>query len=367
MMQLINNIHFSAYFNCESSYLYDSHRINSTIFATTRTIFTSAMGFSNAIIIWLSLLLIFTLSCSFLVTALDTITISQSMREPKILSSNNNKFPLGFFTPENSTNHNVGICYMSKSAIVWVANINQPLKDSSGATITISENGNLVILDAHEKVIWSTDVSFSDAAASNSNNTSNTAIPTLKISKNVRTSEEVRISSWKSISDPSYGSFSLGLETGYVTELFIWNGILPFWRSGPWNDHVFIGTPNIMSLFWDGVSLEEKDETFYYSYDYANKSLLRIYVLNPQGKVERRHWDYGNKEWKLKGIVQDSECDLYGICGPFGICNSQSSPICSCLKGFEPKNKEEWSKKNWTNGCLRKETLQCEMEKKKWI
>jgi hypothetical protein len=137
MMQLINNIHFSAYFNCESSYLYDSHRINSTIFATTRT-----MGFSShAIIIWLSsLLLIFTLSYSFLVTALDTITISQSMREPKILSSNNNKFPLGFFTLENSINHSVGIWYMSKSAIVQVANINQPLKDSSGATITISEN-----------------------------------------------------------------------------------------------------------------------------------------------------------------------------------------------------------------------------------
>lgn len=97
---------------------------------------------------------------------MDTITASQSIREPKILSSNNNKFILGFFTPENSTNHYVGIWYMSKSAIVWIANINQPLKDSSGATITISENGNLVILDAHEKVIWSTNVSFSNAAAS---------------------------------------------------------------------------------------------------------------------------------------------------------------------------------------------------------
>nr|ABD32348.1 Curculin-like (mannose-binding) lectin [Medicago truncatula] len=93
-----------------------------------------------------------------------------------------------------------------------------------------------------------------------------TAIPALKISKNVRTGEEVRISSWKSVSDPSYGSFSLGLETGYVTELFIWNGTLtPFWRSGPWNGHVFIGTPNIISLFRDGVSLEEKCNQLCYS------------------------------------------------------------------------------------------------------
>ncbi|KAK0578721.1 hypothetical protein LWI29_015088 [Acer saccharum] len=35
-------------------------------------------------------------------------------------------------------------------------------------------------------------------------------------------------------------------------------------------------------------------------------------------------------------------------------------PICSCLKGFEPKNKEEWNGGNWTNGCVRKRLLLCE-------
>ncbi|KAK0580016.1 hypothetical protein LWI29_035102 [Acer saccharum] len=30
-------------------------------------------------------------------------------------------------------------------------------------------------------------------------------------------------------------------------------------------------------------------------------------------------------------------------------------PICSCLKGFEPKNKEEWNGGNWTNGCVRRD------------
>jgi len=78
------------------------------------------------------------------------------------------------------------------------------------------DSGNLVLLDNNTrgKTVWE---SF--------HHPSNTAVATLKISKNVRTGEEVRISSWKSISDPSYGSFSLGLETGYVTELFIWNGV----------------------------------------------------------------------------------------------------------------------------------------------
>ncbi|KAK1556964.1 hypothetical protein Q3G72_015373 [Acer saccharum] len=39
---------------------------------------------------------------------------------------------------------------------------------------------------------------------------------------------------------------------------------------------------------------------------------------------------------------------------------SQKNPICSCVRGFEPKNKEEWSRGNWTNGCIRKRLLLCD-------
>ncbi|KAI9083685.1 hypothetical protein K1719_034386 [Acacia pycnantha] len=67
--------------------------------------------------------------------------------------------------------------------------------------------------------------------------------------------------------------------------------------------------------------------------------------------------------WELKRIIGSSECDVYGKCGPFGICNSQNSPICSCLRGFEPRNKEEWVRQNWTSGCVRREALQCERDR----
>lgn len=65
----------------------------------------------------------------------------------------------------NSTNHYLGIWYMSKSAVVWVANRNQPLKDFSGV-VTISENGNLMALNA-QKHVWSTNVSLQNVASSN--------------------------------------------------------------------------------------------------------------------------------------------------------------------------------------------------------
>jgi len=47
------------------------------------------------------------------------------------------------------------------------------------------------------------------------------------------------------------------------------------------------------------------DETFYYSYDYANKFVFRIYASNPRGNVDRGHWD-GNKQRKQKSNMVNS-------------------------------------------------------------
>ena len=84
------------------------------------------------------------------------------------------------------------------------------------------------------------------------------------------------------------------------------------------------------------------------------------YVLTTEGDIVERYWDYEKKDWGIVWNAVQSECDVYGTCGEFGSCNSQSSPICSCLPGFEPKNTEEWSSGNWTSGCVRRTPLQCE-------
>lgn len=52
-----------------------------------------------------------------------------------------------------------------------------------------------------------------------------------------------------------------------------------------------------------------------------------------------------------------NRCDTYGICGPFATCDSLNSPICSCLRGFDPVNGQEWNSGNWTSGCARRVPL----------
>ncbi|KAK9714797.1 hypothetical protein RND81_06G121000 [Saponaria officinalis] len=61
---------------------------------------------------------------------------------------------------------------------------------------------------------------------------------------------------------------------------------------------------------------------------------------------------------KLTGSLQP-QCDIYGKCGAFAVCYPEKEPICECLRGFEPVNLDEWSKGNWTNGCVRRTELQC--------
>ena len=82
--------------------------------------------------------------------------------------------------------------------------------------------------------------------------------------------------------------------------------------------------------------------------------------MTSQGSLEQTDREYGKEEWGVTWRSNNSECDVYGTCGAFGICNAGNSPICNCLRGYKPKYTEEWSRGNWTSGCVRKTTLQCE-------
>nr|GFB22515.1 G-type lectin S-receptor-like serine/threonine-protein kinase At4g27290 [Tanacetum cinerariifolium] len=54
-----------------------------------------------------------------------------------------------------------------------------------------------------------------------------------------------------------------------------------------------------------------------------------------------------------------SICSRYGMCGPYGSCNMNNSPACSCMEGFEPQNPDKWSAAEWSSGCRRRTPLNC--------
>ncbi|KAK1557287.1 hypothetical protein Q3G72_021734 [Acer saccharum] len=110
----------------------------------------------------------------------------------------------------------------------------------------------------------------------------------------------------------------------------------------------------------EGISREDnKNGTASLSFEFAIDPMIH-FVLDSEGRLLQNNRVDGKEEWQIRLSYPENVCDVYGKCGEFGICGPRSEPICSCLRGFEPKNIEEWSRGNWTSGCVRRTPLQCE-------
>ncbi|XP_030528722.1 G-type lectin S-receptor-like serine/threonine-protein kinase At1g11330 [Rhodamnia argentea] len=342
------------------------------------------LGIANFLV-----LVLFLVSCDLkFLTCTETITPTQFVRDPEAVTSEGGVFKLGFFSPPGSADRYVAIWYnqISVVSVIWVANRDRPLKDSSG-TVKISEDGNIVVSDGQNEVLWSSNVSgivtanvttraqlfdsgnlvLQEIDSSNNRTVSiwesfgdptDSFLPSMEITNG---EGKQALSSWKSSSNPSVGNFSAGLDSQNIPEVLIWKMGSPYWRSGPWTGLVFIGIPDSSSVYLKRLTLvDEKETPIYLTYTVVNQSFLSNFALNPEGNFVLKYWDDLKQNWDISWSALNSECDVYGTCGSFGSCNPKSSPICSCLRGFKPKNIEEWSAGNWTSGCVRRTPTQCE-------
>ncbi|KAI3458745.1 hypothetical protein Pfo_015408 [Paulownia fortunei] len=310
----------------------------------------------------------------------DTITTSLSIKDPDSIVSRGRVFKLGFFTPDNTTNRYLAVFYtVSEETVIWVANRDKPLTDFSG-TVTISKDGNLVLLNGKNETVWSTnaaaspmntsaqildtgnlvlkDVSTGSVIWDCFSHPSHVFVPTMRMSDNINTGKKVLLSAWKNGSDPEVGNFKAGLEALNIPQIFTWNNGHPHWRSGPWNGRILTGVEDMYRPFLYFSVMNDPDGTFHFTL--AQGKLLMKIVLNSSGNLVETFWNDQKKNWDITWMAPKNECDLYGKCGPFGSCNANDSPICSCLRGFEPKNDEEWERGNWTSGCMRRKPLQCD-------
>ncbi|CAL5344840.1 unnamed protein product [Camellia sinensis] len=308
----------------------------------------------------------------------------QPINDRESIISSNKVFQLGFFSLVNTTNRYVGIWYnnIPVRTVVWVANRDRPLIDSF-RSLMISKDGNLVVLNGQKEVIWSSNVPNSMVNSSarlldfgnivfvdNSNGRttwgsfqypSDSFLEKMTLTSDGSTGEKILLKSWENPSDPSIGSFSAGINLLTIPEFFLWNGSHPYWRSGPWNGQIFIGVQHMTSLYGDGFNVvDNKEGTVSMSFTYANESVLTYIFLNHDGALMQMGWTQGKQEPEVDWLAPETDCGIYGKCGPFGSCNSKDSPICSCLRGFEPKHVDEWNRGNFISGCVRRSYLQCE-------
>ncbi|XP_071699885.1 G-type lectin S-receptor-like serine/threonine-protein kinase At1g61370 [Rutidosis leptorrhynchoides] len=321
--------------------------------------------------------------------AVDLLSKNNRISLGQTLVSANQAFELGFFSPGNSTNRYIGIWYKNVTArkIMWVANRKNPLSVfDNNSSLTIGNQGNLKILDGTRNTVWSTSINvqlnetiaqLTDTGCLYLNDTtsgsivwesfdypSNSLLPGMKLGAIGNTQgDQHLLTSWKNDYDATPGNFVVGLSSDQPPQIFIWDGLKPHWRGGPWDGGKFVGIPEQDSGYSNLISLMPQNTPGgpYLVINLINFSDIIWLYLSPNGVLQVYYLNNDGNMWVSNWQEPIHSCDGYGVCGAFAICADNKSPICECLKGFVPQSNDEWSKSNWTSGCVRRSQLSCEM------
>ncbi|XP_037415830.1 G-type lectin S-receptor-like serine/threonine-protein kinase B120 isoform X2 [Triticum dicoccoides] len=303
----------------------------------------------------------------------------------KTLTSDQGSFALDFFTPSNSTkNTYVGIWFndIRLRTVVWVANRDNPITDASSAVLTMTGNSSLVLSETNgHHILWMartiTGGNSSAKLLNNGNlvvqssdgamlwqsfkNPSDTVLPGMPMRTTHKTHPPWRIISWKGPEDPSKGRFSGGNDLGTPLQFFVWNGSVPYFRAAVWNGYVSsnVGLQAVSPLMYLTIYMGTDGET-YSTFGLSDGSSRIIYKVDYSGKTTLWRWNTSLTDWTHIAPWPAYRCNLYGYCGAYGYCdNTQEIPTCKRLDGFDPSNKTEWVRGNFSHGCQRKEELQC--------
>ncbi|CAL5390586.1 unnamed protein product [Camellia sinensis] len=336
----------------------------------------------------LELSFLFTSLFSILImsSAVDIITKTQFITGSQTIVSSGGSFEMGFFSPGNPQNQYLGIWYkkISSRTVVWVANREIPLIDSSGV-LKVIDPGILALLNGTGSVIWSANVTRStvqdpigqllesgnlvvrDANDDNPehflwqsfDHPCDTLLPGMKLGKNFVRGLERHLSSWKSSDDLGQGDFAFRCDPQGYPQLILSNGSIQLFRTGPWNGLGFSGTPSLKpnSIYTYGLVFTKEEA--YFSHDLVNSSVVSRLALSHDGIMRRSTWIDRTQEWVLYLTAQIDNCDYYKLCGPYGGCNVGNSPRCGCLGKFVPWNQTEWGNGDYSNGCVRRTPLDC--------
>ncbi|KAM3747154.1 hypothetical protein ACB098_05G015100 [Castanea mollissima] len=178
------------------------------------------------------------------------LSTNQSIKDGQSLISKHNKFALGFFSPGKSSYRYLGIWYVkvTPQTVVWVANRNHPIIDSSGV-LSINQRGDLVLHDSNNSLLWSTNVSVQDQVTTSSvaqlhdsgnlvlvqdtnkkelwqsfDHPTDTQLPNMKFGLNLMTGIDMFLTSWKTKDDPGTGNYSLKMNPNGSPQSFLYNG-----------------------------------------------------------------------------------------------------------------------------------------------
>nr|DAD30135.1 TPA_asm: hypothetical protein HUJ06_031603 [Nelumbo nucifera] len=202
--------------------------------------------------------------------------------------------------------------------LVWSSNTN-----SVGVqTATLMNNGNLILLDNQEKILWE---SFSSPT--------NTLLPgqSLHFPQALRAPSTNSIYSYYKLVLQRYGGLSL-----------VWENNVTYWSSHLTSSVVVeearFQANGVIELF----DSNNRSVWFESSRDFNDPSVvLRHFRMDADGNLRMYSWDNSVLTWKVGWQALENQCDVFGSCGLYSFCKYNSTgPTCDCL-----------SKYSWNSGA----------------
>ncbi|KAM1888168.1 hypothetical protein ACFX13_046326 [Malus domestica] len=372
---------------------------------------------SNYVVAWFANRMLFSIFVSYAVAVLlcsshpfccarDTITHDTPITdgvESETLVSSGGRFELGFFSPSpRGTQRYVGIWYhqLSPRKVVWVANRETPVLNSTRTGFLALQDGNLHVLDAAGKRYWSAEAETSKSL---------TQTVTLMDSGNLVLSsgdDQLAVNIlWQSFQSPT-DTFIPGMLMDKILELSSWRGEDDpasgqfIFKQDPVGENQYVITKSKSKLesilYWKGG--ERASDTFYsfdqmlpavtyllsnFSKKYVVRNSTNIFnspsqnssykniaippqseykytrlVISITGEIQFWTWINSTKRWNLYWSAPTDECSVFNACGYFGSCNSNNRPLlCKCLPGFKPQYLQQWNSGDFSGGCIRDSAL----------
>ncbi|KAH7850269.1 hypothetical protein Vadar_030099 [Vaccinium darrowii] len=291
----------------------------------------------------------------------DTLLAPFSLSISDVLTSPNKVFSAGFHSVGKNA-YSFSIWFTKPTSdgnltVVWTANRDQPV-NGKRSKLSLLKSGNLILTDASQFRVWSTDtksvsplelllLDTGNLILKNPNGTiiwgsfdspTDTLLPNQNFTQNS-----------KLVSSRSQSNFS----SGYYTLFFNYDNVL----------HLLFDSPDISSLYWPDPwkNIWEAGRTSYYTkrskaafnssgyfrssddlafkaLDYGVVEVWRRLKMDVDGNVRMYSLDEKSMIWSVSWQAIQQPCKIHGVCGPNTICNydfpgENAGRRCSCLPG----------------------------------
>ncbi|CAL9248458.1 unnamed protein product [Arabidopsis halleri] len=184
-----------------------------------------------------------------------------------------------------------------------------------------------------------------------------TLLPGMKLGWTKRSGLNRVLQSWASANDPSSGEFSYVIDTEGLPQRIITKGGRLQNRVDSWNGIGSIGLPatHITENLIFNFTMTGEEIT--YSFIVTTNKIYSKLKMSYTGSLKRMARSTREGDWVTYWIAPSDMCDEYATCGSYSQCNTNISPMCTCIKGFRPRNQEAWTEMNFKDGCERKTPL----------